>query len=276
LPRFERRVLDLRTGRLGETPARSRRTVARRLDVSLQRVRKAEREGLRQLRSSDRASGCGGVGSSELGTVWNDLMAGLVAGPALAPLASLDATGGGDAGSSRMANRGAVLGDRASSTGSGLPFAEAGDGDEGAGSGGGATRTAAASLEAGGPPLLVWLLAGLAALAVVAATPVLRRQRSGAVARERDPIAEPKPNPDPEVSTPRPDRPAVARQTVSPPLAVRAARPPAPEPPRPPTPPQRTTARAVGLAVSSAASLAVGLAVRARRRSGSRGRRRRR
>jgi Sigma-70, region 4 len=55
----ERRVLVLRSG-LGAGPARTRRGVARVLDVRVQRVRRLERSGLRHVRAVARTDGCGG------------------------------------------------------------------------------------------------------------------------------------------------------------------------------------------------------------------------
>jgi hypothetical protein len=58
LDRVERRVLVLRAG-IGAGPARSRGRVARRLDVSIGRVARIERRGLRTLRGLARAGRCG-------------------------------------------------------------------------------------------------------------------------------------------------------------------------------------------------------------------------
>lgn len=58
LPSGQRRVLTLRAG-VGAEPARSRTSVARRLDVSVRRVARLERAGLRKLRSLARGGGCG-------------------------------------------------------------------------------------------------------------------------------------------------------------------------------------------------------------------------
>jgi hypothetical protein len=58
LSRLERRVLVLRAG-IGAGPARSRARVARRLDVSVRRVARTERRGLRTLHGLARAGRCG-------------------------------------------------------------------------------------------------------------------------------------------------------------------------------------------------------------------------
>jgi hypothetical protein len=60
LRRFERRVIVLRAG-IGGAP-RTRRQVARRLHVSVGRVRYAERSGIRGLRRADSEFGCGQLG----------------------------------------------------------------------------------------------------------------------------------------------------------------------------------------------------------------------
>jgi hypothetical protein len=54
----QRRVLQLRAG-VGAGPPRSRRGVARTLDIRVDRVRKLERRGLRNARALARADGCG-------------------------------------------------------------------------------------------------------------------------------------------------------------------------------------------------------------------------
>jgi hypothetical protein len=62
LPRFVRRVVVMRAG-IGGAP-RTRRQVARRLDVSVGRVRHAERSGLGRLRRADSELGCGRLGDT--------------------------------------------------------------------------------------------------------------------------------------------------------------------------------------------------------------------
>ena len=54
----QRRVLELRAG-VGEASPRTRRGVARVLDLGVQRVRRIERRGLRRARELDRAGACG-------------------------------------------------------------------------------------------------------------------------------------------------------------------------------------------------------------------------
>ncbi len=55
-----RRVLELRAG-VGSADPASRRGVARRLDISVTRVRRLERGGLRRVRLLARTDGCGGA-----------------------------------------------------------------------------------------------------------------------------------------------------------------------------------------------------------------------
>jgi hypothetical protein len=59
LPSFDRRVIILRAGIDGAP--RTRRQVAKRLDVSVDRVRDAERSGVRGLRRADSDLGCGSL-----------------------------------------------------------------------------------------------------------------------------------------------------------------------------------------------------------------------
>jgi hypothetical protein len=63
LGHLERRVLVLRAG-IGAGPARSRRGVAHRLDLSIRRVARIERRGLRTLRRLARAGRCGAPGDA--------------------------------------------------------------------------------------------------------------------------------------------------------------------------------------------------------------------
>lgn len=77
----QRRVLVLRAG-IGSARAHSRRGVARTLDISVRRVRRLERGGLREARALARDGGCGG--SSQGGTG--------------AATAGIVTSGGGDAG----------------------------------------------------------------------------------------------------------------------------------------------------------------------------------
>ncbi|WP_170179494.1 sigma factor-like helix-turn-helix DNA-binding protein [Solirubrobacter pauli] len=57
LPAEQRRVLTLRAG-VGRQPARTRASVARRLDVSVRKVARIERAGLRKLRALAQRGGC--------------------------------------------------------------------------------------------------------------------------------------------------------------------------------------------------------------------------
>jgi hypothetical protein len=64
----QRRVLELRAG-VGEASPRTRRGVARALDLRVQRVKRIERRGLHRARALDRADACGGVSASAGGTL---------------------------------------------------------------------------------------------------------------------------------------------------------------------------------------------------------------
>jgi sigma-70-like protein len=114
----ERRILRLHLG-LGETEARSRRAVARRLDTSTGRVRRAERRAVRKLRRADRSGICESPG---LTTVSVSLAG---SGPDAALAAALGAAGeAGAAGRSGAAPDGGVLGERRSGgRGAGSPDA---------------------------------------------------------------------------------------------------------------------------------------------------------
>jgi hypothetical protein len=91
---FQRRVLVLRSG-LGEARPHTRRGAARRLGISLRRVTRAERRGLKAISRADRATGCGygviGGGSGEGGFA-------LIAerAPMVAALLGIDTAAGGD------------------------------------------------------------------------------------------------------------------------------------------------------------------------------------
>jgi hypothetical protein len=63
LPTGQRRVLVLRAG-VGAAHAHSQRAVARTLDITVRRVRRLERSGLRHARALSRADACGGTASS--------------------------------------------------------------------------------------------------------------------------------------------------------------------------------------------------------------------
>jgi hypothetical protein len=165
----QRRVLELRAG-VGEASPRTRRGVARALDLRVQRVHRIERRGLRRARELDRADACGGVSASGGGPVI-----------ATGSLAGTTSGGGGGAGT--------APGDE--SLGGGTPK----DGGSSAGdTGSGDVR---GESQAQLPPALggpreqakgtsLWVAVGLMLLAAVAgfATPALRdRLRSGAAGR---------------------------------------------------------------------------------------------
>jgi hypothetical protein len=92
LSTIERRVLVLRAG-VGAGAPRTRRTVARRLDVSVRRVTRVERVGLRRLRTLGRSDSCGATVASPTELTRATLPAGAVA------TAGLGGGGGGGGGS---------------------------------------------------------------------------------------------------------------------------------------------------------------------------------
>jgi hypothetical protein len=123
----QRRVLSLRAG-VGAGPPRSRSRVARRLDISVRRVTRLERTGLRRLRALAKDGGCA---------------------PAAAPVASGAAGGATGAAGGAAASDGALLaatGGRESGGGSG-----GSGGESGGGSGGGEAPTGGVDTEDEGP-----------------------------------------------------------------------------------------------------------------------------
>lgn len=244
----QRRVLVLRTG-LGGGSALSVKGVAKALSVSSGRVVRAQRAGLRGLRRANRSDGCA-LGSPQP-AIARDAQAFLTVATA-PPLASVEQFA--DAAAGRAAPRnsvaGAVLGERVVSSGTNdrtrLPL-----------------HTAAAvpiSADAGSLPLPLLLIVFL--LVIAAAGLVLLRQR---VTQPQRATTQPVAAAAPVVAEPaRPTR-------------VAEALPPPPGPSYPPvSPPGNSPAsngsnspdvrRAAGVAASGAASVLLGLALRARRR----------
>jgi hypothetical protein len=160
----QRRVLRLRAG-LGPREPATRAAVARRLELPVARVRRAERRGLRALRSSAR-EGCGAASD---GAGADPALTGAVDGAAAAS-AVLASGSGGRGGSGDPASGGGRNSGGGSSDGS-----SGGDG----GSSGGVKGIGATSPPPGAPatdvtlPLIVLLVAGLAAFGFRA----LRRAR---------------------------------------------------------------------------------------------------
>jgi hypothetical protein len=160
----QRRVLRLRAG-LGPREPATRAAVARRLDLPVERVRRAERRGLRALRSNAR-EGCGAASD---GAGADPALTGAVDGAAAAS-AVLASGSGGRGGSGDPASGGGRNSGGGSSDGS-----SGGDG----GSSGGVKGIGATSPPPGAPatdvtlPLIVLLVAGLAAFGFRA----LRRAR---------------------------------------------------------------------------------------------------
>ena len=163
----QRRVLELRAG-VGAASPRTRRGVARALDLRVQRVRRIERRGLRRARELDRADACGGVSAS-------------AGGPVIATSSLAGTTGGGD---------GTAPGDE--SLGGGTPKDEGGSspGDTGSGDVRGESQSQLPPPFGNGPReqangTSLWVAIGLMLLAALAgfATPALRdRLRSGGAA----------------------------------------------------------------------------------------------
>lgn len=191
LGNFQQRVLRLRTG-VGDRPARSRRTVARRLDVRGKRVARAESRGLKRLRRAA-DSGCGETRGS-IPVAWFMPVSPLAIAtpmPQLTELASLSPDG-----TSRPV--GGVLGAfRSSDSDGGLDFGPGAEGPDGAGgsdlglqidgedgsAGDGATTTQLASETNDGlatGPVLMLALLGLSALGAYAVLLRSRRRQTPA------------------------------------------------------------------------------------------------
>jgi hypothetical protein len=164
----QRRVLELRAG-VGEASPRTRRGVARALDLRVQRVERIERRGLRRARELDRADACGGVSAS-------------AGGPVIATGSLAGTTGGGGDG-------GTTPGDE--SLGGGTPKNGASPDGEGSGDVRGESQSQLPPPLGSGPReqasgTSLWVAVGLMLLAALAgfATPALRdRVRGGAAGR---------------------------------------------------------------------------------------------
>jgi hypothetical protein len=168
-------VLRLRAG-VGPRQPASRAVVARRLDLPVARVRRAERRGLRVLRRSGR-DGCGAVSD---GTGADPGTAAAAAGGASLGAATVLAGDGSGGGGDRSSGSG---GDGRDAAGGGSPDGSSGGGSakNGGGASGGVQGVSATKP---GPvsaatdvtlPLLALVLIGLTALGVRAA----RRSRAG-------------------------------------------------------------------------------------------------
>jgi Sigma-70, region 4 len=162
LPTRQRRVLRLRAG-VGPPPPASRTTVARRLDLGMAQVRRAERRGLRALRRAGQG-GCAAPGSVDGFAGGADSAGGepatVLASDAIAA-AMTRAGGGGDGGSSGSGPGG----DAGSGSGSGKDSVANGNGG---GSGGVKGATAIRPAQRDGATditllLLFAILAGIAA-----------------------------------------------------------------------------------------------------------------
>ena len=247
---FERSVLVRRAGLDGFAPA-SPADVASRLNVSIQRVRGAQRSGLRRLRGANRADGCAmSTPTGDLGSSTKTLLA-VATAP---PLASDAGDAVAKAPERPSANdRVEVLGARRASTG--VKAA-------------GAPRATVTLASAGDGAPSPWLLIVLALIAIAVATPLLLRRRHESAPEAQAPQAiAPLPPRDPDMwfdtepwAPHRPEPPPEPAEPLPP-----AGNPQSPAPPESPGP-RHGAARAAGLAVTGLASLAVTLLMRSRRR----------
>ena len=248
---FERSVLVRRAGLVGFAPA-SAADVASRLNVSVQRVRSAQRSGLRRLRGANRADGCAmSAPADDLGSSTKTLFA-VATAP---PLASDAGDAVAKAPERRSANdRVEVLGARRASTGVKAATAPR------------ATVTLASAGDGAPSP---WLLIVLALIAIAVATPLLLRRRHESAPEARAPQAiAPLPPRDPDLwfdmepwAPHRPEPPPEPAEPLPP-----AMNPQSPAPPDQSPAPRHGAARAAGLAATGLASLAVTLVMRSRRK----------
>jgi hypothetical protein len=157
LSSLEHRVLVLRAG-VGAGAPRSRARVARRLDLSVRRVTRVERAGVRRLRALGRSHGCAGTPASPSAAARATLPAGTVATAGLARRGGGGSSGGGG-GSSAGKSAGGGSGDSGNSGNSG------GSGRHGI------AGDFASLLPGGGSPdsLAAWIPIVLAALAALSA-----------------------------------------------------------------------------------------------------------
>jgi hypothetical protein len=149
---LERRVLVLRAG-VGARAPRSRRRVARRLDLSVRRVARVERAGLRRLRALGRSNSCAATPASPLALARATLPAGTLVTAGL--VHGRSSSGGGSSGgggSSAVKSGGGGSGGSGGSGGQGIA------GDFATSPGGGSPGSAAA-----------WIPIVLAALAALSA-----------------------------------------------------------------------------------------------------------
>jgi hypothetical protein len=230
----QRTVLLLRAGLEGHSPTSAPGT-ARRLGLSVRRVRSIQRSGLRRLRRAGARDGCamGGGAAPSPGTAQAILA--VATAPALTRFADMPA--GASAGNPARADDGQVLASRASSS------------DEAAGKP--ARRVAAISDPGDGGFPFVLLLVILGALMLTALTVLRRRAADSAQPAAAAAIPEPEPAPEPE---PEPEPEHLAFQPIR------------TEDPTPDPAPARDLRRAAGTAAAGLISVAVGIAVRARRR----------
>lgn len=274
----QRRVLALRAGLDGH-PATSRAGTARILGLSGARVRRAQRAGLHRLRQANRSDGCAMGAVSPAMARQGRAMIAVATAPRLVRLAAVGVSGPGRGpghGGQLASNghdRGAVLGERASA-----------GGRKGASSERHGARAASAASTVSSDGSAPWIvMMGLLFLGtLVLALLVLRRPGMAPTAVPTATRSEP-----PEAPVPSPDRPATNgrwNENFWQPLVGET-------PPRPAAPARLEAAKATalaplersgsetsgasgesdarrmaGVAASGAASLLLGVALRARRR----------
>jgi hypothetical protein len=175
---LQRRVLRLRAG-VGAGPPRSRRGVARRLELRPRRVMRLERTGLRKVRSLARGGSCGGGGGGGVGAPSGGAASGAggADGGGSPLLASADGASGSAGAGDSSAGSGSTSGSGSGGSESGGVRGESDTRPPELFSGGG---DGTGSSVPGGTPIVIALaLVLLAALAGFAAPQVGRRVRSG-------------------------------------------------------------------------------------------------
>jgi hypothetical protein len=155
---LQRRVLVLRAG-VGAGAPRSRRSVARRLDLSVRRVTRVERSGMRRLRALRRSDSCASMPASPAELTSATLPAGTVV---TAGLARRSGGGSGGSGSS---------GSGASDSGASGGGGSGGSADSGGGRQGiGGDFATSPPIDGGSPgDVAAWIPIVLAALAALSA-----------------------------------------------------------------------------------------------------------
>jgi hypothetical protein len=268
---FERQVLVRRVGLDGYNPGSSA-VVARQLQVSVKRIRRAQRSGVRRLRTANRSDGCAMSSPSAAVEQTVGALRAVATAPALVTPENATLANAERSPASKSDGKGEVLGERRTSTPVHIDRPQIA----------GALSTAGS--DGGSEPWLLILILSL--MAVAAATPLLlyrRRQTRPAqhappprviptpVRVEQEPQTQPEPEPEPE-----PEAAQTPQPTFELPSAPWTQPDPEPEPdPEPPSAPQQPeprsevqhgARRSAGVTFSAIASLAATLMMRARRR----------